>query len=381
MKVYFDNSATTKPLESVVEVVANAMMDDYANPSSLHREGLRCQKKLLHSREVLASTINATKEEIFFTSGGSESNNMIIKGIVKPGNHIITTKFEHPSVINTYRELENQGVGVTYLDVDSNGIIDIHQLEEAITKNTALVSIMHINNEIGAIQHLETIGKIIKEKSKRAKFHVDGVQSYGKIKVDVKKCNIDFFSTSGHKIHGPKGIGFCYVRKGLTFNPLITGGGQESGLRSGTENLPAVLGFVKAAEVANLNLDENYKKAWELKEYFINSLSSIENIRINAPLDKRNSPYILNVSFIGVRSEVLLHLLEEKDIYVSTGSACSSKVFSTKGSHVLNAIGLKDKEIQGAIRFSFCPLNNKEEVDYTVKELETALKFLRRVKI
>lgn len=381
MEVYFDNSATTKPLAQVIEVVAKAMEEDYANPSSLHTKGIRCHKKLLHSREILASTINCSKDEIFFTSGGSESNNMIIKGIAKPGNHIITTKFEHPSVINTCREFEKQGVRVTYLDVDSQGIIDIEQLEESIGKDTAIVSIMHVNNEMGSVQDLEAIGKIIKKKSQRAKFHVDGVQSYGKFKVDVKKCSIDFFSVSAHKIHGPKGIGFCYVRKGLNLNPLITGGGQEGGFRSGTENLPSILGLVKAAEVAKENLQINYQNLWTVKEHFINRLEEIQDIRINSPLNKEVSPYILNVSFLGVRAEVLLHLLEDKEIYVSTGSACSSKVFSTKGSHVLNALGLKEREIQGAIRFSFSHYNTMEEVDYVVDNLKTSLNFLRRVKL
>ncbi|SHK52821.1 cysteine desulfurase [Clostridium cavendishii DSM 21758] len=380
MEIYFDNSATTKPLAEVIEVVANSMNEYYANPSSLHTLGLKCHKKLLQSRELFASTINATKDEIFFTSGGSESNNMIIRGSVKPGNHIITTRFEHPSVLNTYRELEKQGIRVSYLDVDKDGIIDIEELEELIVKDTVLISIMHVNNEIGSIQDLEKIGKLIKIKSNRAKFHVDGVQSYGKFKIDVKKCNIDFFTVSAHKIHGPKGIGVCYVRKGLSFNPLIIGGGQESGLRSGTENLPAILGMIRASELINSRIKENYGKVVELKRYFIEKLNNIEDIKINSPLDDKHSSFILNVSFLGVRSEVLLHLLEENGIFVSTGSACSSKIFSNKGSHVLNAIGLKEKEIEGAIRFSFSSFNTLEEVDYVINELQNSLKFLRRLK-
>ncbi|GIM27528.1 cysteine desulfurase [Clostridium polyendosporum] len=381
MNVYFDNSATTIPLDEVINEVAEGMKEYYANPSSLHKLGIKCEKKLLHSRELLAGTINCTREEIFFTSGGSESNNLIIRGITKVGNHIITSRFEHPSVLNTCKELEKVGIKITYLDVDEFGQIDMEQLEESISKNTVLVSIMHVNNEMGAIQDIEKIGKMIKEKSHRAKFHVDAVQSYGKIKIDVKKSNIDMLSVSGHKIHGPKGIGFLYLRKGLSLTPIITGGGQEKGLRSGTENLPAIMGMIKAAEVTCNNLQQNLDIVKRLKEYFIKKLSDIKDIRINSPLDERISPYILNISFLGIRAEVLLHLLEEKDIYVSPGSACSSKQVVSKGSHVLNALGLCEKEISGAIRFSLSPYNTIQEVDYVIENLKQSLLFLRRVKI
>ena len=381
MEVYFDNSATTKPSEDVVEVMKNAMIDYYGNPSSLHSLGLKCQNKLIEAKKDIAEKIGAVKEEIFFTSGGSESNNMILKNFAKVGNHIITTKFEHASVLNTLKDLERSGVNVTYLNVDEFGFIDLKELEEAITKNTVLVSIMQVNNEIGSIQDLKEIGKIIKEKSQRARFHVDGVQGFGKIKIDVKKCNIDFYSASAHKIHGPKGIGFCYVRKGLSINPLIQGGGQEFGMRAGTENIPGILSFVKASDLAFHTLDENYNKVLEVKRYFIERLKEIKDIKINSPLIDNVTPYILNVSFFGVRAEVLLHMLEEKGIFVSTGSACSSKSAGTKGSHVLNAIGLEQKCIQGAIRFSFSKYNTKEEVDYTIENLQKSLKFLRRIKI
>ncbi|GFZ31846.1 cysteine desulfurase [Clostridium zeae] len=381
MEVYFDNSATTKPTEEVIEAVINGMREFYGNPSSLHKMGIKCDRELLSCRERLASLINCTKEEVYFTSGGSESNNMIIKGITKPGNHIIISSFEHPSVLSTCKELEEHGVKVTYLDVNSVGQIDIEQLEESICKDTVLVSIMHVNNEIGAIQNLERIGNLIKERSQRAKFHVDAVQSFGKFKIDVKKYKIDMLSVSAHKIHGPKGTGFCYIRKGLSFAPLISGGGQEKGFRSGTENLPSALGMVKAAEEISKNLESNFNKVTELKRYFIDKLQNIKDIKINSPLDDKISPYVLNVSFIGVRAEVLLHLLEEKDIYVSTGSACSSRHISTKGSHVLNAIGLTEKEITGAIRFSFSSFNTIEEVDYVIEVLRNSLTFLRRVKI
>lgn len=381
MDIYFDNSATTKPLDEVVEVMKDAMINYYGNPSSLHSLGLKCHNKLMEAKQDIARKIGAVKEEIFFTSGGSESNNMILKNFEKEGNHIITTKFEHASVLNTLKYLETKGVEVTYLNVDKFGFIDLDELKNSIKKNTVLISIMQVNNEIGSIQNLEKIGNIIKNTSNRARFHVDGVQGYGKIKIDVKKCNIDFYTASAHKIHGPKGIGFCYIRKTLNLNPLIEGGGQEFGVRSGTENLPGILSFVKASDVAFECMDKNYEKILELKKYFIKRLEEINDIKINSPIDKNIIPYILNVSFLGVRAEVLLHMLEEKGIFVSTGSACSSKSVQVKGSHVLNAIGLTKDYIQGAIRFSFSRYNTKEEIDYTIDNLKESLKFLRRIKI
>lgn len=381
MEVYFDNSATTKPSNEVVEVMKNAMIDYYGNPSSLHSLGLKCHNKLMECKSTIAEKIGAVKEEIFFTSGGSESNNMVLKNFAKEGNHIITTKFEHASILNTLKYLENKGVRVTYLNVDEFGFIDLNELENAIDKNTVLVSIMQVNNEIGSIQDLEKIGKIIKAKSNRARFHVDGVQGYGKFKIDVKKYNIDFYSASAHKIHGPRGVGFCYIRKGLKIDPLIEGGGQEFGMRSGTENLPGIVAFAKASDLAFDSLNENYERALDIKKYFVERLQEIDDVRINSKIIENITPYILNVSFSGVRAEVLLHMLEESSIFVSTGSACSSKSAATKGSHVLNAIGLEQKFIQGAIRFSFSKYNTKEEVDYTIEKLKMSLKFLRRIKI
>lgn len=381
MEVYFDNSSTTKSLKEVRDEVYYAMDEFWGNPSSLHKLGVKMQRKIEELQERIAKKINASKEEIIFTSGGSESNNMIIKGLVRENNHIITTTFEHSSVLNTYRELEKQGVSVTYLKVNNKGFIDLKELEEAINKNTILVSIMQINNEVGSIQKIKEIGRLIKEKSKRAKFHVDGVQGFGKFEIDVKACNIDFYSVSAHKFHGPKGVGFMYMRKGLNLKSLITGGEQQRGLRAGTENTPSYMGMVKAMDIAYDALEDSYNHVKNLKEYFIEKLSKIENVVINSPSSEEYSPYILNVSFLGTRSEVLLHILEEDNIFVSTGSACSSKASVAKGSYVLNAMGLEPKCIQGAIRFSFSRYNTLEEVDYTIASLEKALKFLRRIKI
>lgn len=380
MDIYFDNSATTKPYKEVIEDALITMEEYYGNPSSLHKIGLKAEKKINESREVLGKAINATKEEIYFTSGGSESNNLIIKGIVKPNHHVITTKFEHHSVLNTYEELERNGVLVTYLDVDSRGQISLDELENAIRKDTVLVSIIHVNNEMGAIQDIEKIGNIIKNKSSRAKFHVDVVQSFGKLDLDVKKMKIDLLSASAHKIHGPKGVGFAYVKKGIVLNSLINGGSQEGGFRGGTQNVTGISGFKKAVEITFNNMKDNYDTVYEVKSYMIERLKEIDNIRINSESTNDFSPYILNVSFVGVRAEVLLHLLEEQDIYVATGSACTSKTSSIKGSYVIKELGLKKEEVESAIRFSFSELNKKEEVDKTIEVLKNSLRFLRRVK-
>ena len=379
MNIYFDNSATTMPYDEVIQEVSNGMKEYFGNPSSLHKIGMNCEKRLNEAREYFASTIKCNRDEIYFTSGGSEGNNLILKGLLKPGHHFITTTFEHHSIINTCKELEANGVKITYLDVDSEGRISLEDLEEAIRKETTLISIMYVNNEMGAIQDLEAIGNLIKERSSRAKFHVDAVQGYGKLPIDVNKAKIDFLTVAGHKIHGPKGTGFVYIKKGIVLNSLISGGGQEKGLRAGTENLPAIIGFEKAAKITFENIDERYKYISDLKEYFIEKLKEIKDVRINSGMNNF-SPYILNVSFLGVRAEVLLHLLEDSGIYVATGSACTSKSSAAHGSYVIKALGLNNKEIESAIRFSFSYQNTKEEIDYTIDVLKKSLMFLRRVK-
>ena len=379
MNVYFDNSATTKPYDEVIEAVSKGMKEYFGNPSSLHKIGMNCEKRLNEAREYFASTIKCNKEEIYFTSGWSEGNNLILKGLLKPGHHFITTAFEHHSIISTCKQLEEKGVKVTYLDVDSEGRISLEDLEEAITKDTVLVSIMQVNNEIGVIQDIEAIGKLIKERSSRAKFHVDAVQGYGKLPIDVNKSNVDFLTVASHKIHGPKGVGFIYIKKGIILNSLISGGSQEKGIRAGTENLPGIIGFEKAAQMTFEEMESRYDKVLELKKYFVERLNEIKDIRVNGEIDGF-SPYILNVSFLGVRAEVLLHLLEEQNIYVATGSACTSKSSAAHGSYVIKSLGLSNKEVESAIRFSFSYENTKEEVDYTIDVLKKSLMFLRRVK-
>lgn len=378
MEVYFDNSSTTKMYDDVIQEMIIGMKDYYGNPSSLHNLGLKSEKKLKESREIISHIINAEEKEVHFNSGGSEGNNLILRGILKQGGHLITTPFEHASILNTLKELENDGVKITFLKIDKSGKVNLDHLKESITKETKLVSIMHVNNEIGIIQDIEAIGKIIKNVSSKAKFHVDAVQSFGKLNINVKNMNIDFLTVSAHKFHGPKGCGFVYIKKPININPLISGGAQEFGFRAGTQNIAAIMGMTKAATMVSQNMEANYKKVLSIKNRFIEKLKDIDEIRINSLSNEYFSPYILNVSFGGVRGEVLLHYLEENEIYVSTGSACSSKEREKiGGSYVLKAIGLSKDEILGGIRFSFSDDNDVEEVDYVIDKLKEGLTFLR----
>lgn len=377
--IYFDNSATTKPHEEVIAEVVNCMENYYGNPSSAHKLGGEAEKKIKLAKERVGKLINADWQDIIFTSGGSEANNTAIRGLIKKGDHIITSKIEHPSVLMVMNSLEKIGIEVTYLGVNNNGLISLQELKDSIKENTRLVSIMQVNNEIGCLEPIEEIIKIVRTTNKKTKIHVDGVQSVGKMKIDVKKLDIDMMSLSAHKIHGPKGIGALYLKSGLVINPFIEGGGQERGLRSGTENLPGASGFGVAADIDLKNFEEKITKVRLIKEHFINRFEEIERVVINSPIDNNHINNILNVSFEGVRGEVLLHALEDYNIYVSTGSACSAKK-SSHGNYVLPAIGVKDSLIEGTIRFSFSYLNTTEEVDETIEALKKILPFLRRLK-
>ncbi|WP_029688531.1 cysteine desulfurase family protein [Thermoanaerobacter sp. A7A] len=381
MEVYLDNSATTRVRSEVIEKIVEVLDKQYGNPSSLHMKGYEAEKLMSEARENVSKLINGDNEGIIFTSGGTESNNLALIGVAeslrKKGNHIISSKIEHPSVLNVLKHLEENGFDVTYLDVDKTGKIDLEDFKGAITDKTIFVSIMAVNNEIGTIEPIDEIADIADEKD--IVFHVDAIQAAGKINIDVKKQKIKMVSLSSHKIHGPKGVGALYVDKSVRIRPIIFGGGQEKNLRSGTENLPGIVGFGIASKLAKENFNDNINKLMNLKRKLYQGIvSEIKDIHLNGPDIEGGAPHILNISFAGVRGEVLLHALEEKGIYVSTGSACSSK---KKGqSHVLKAIGLKEDLIESAIRFSFGIFNTEEEIDYTISVLKEKVNFLRKYK-
>ena len=379
MEIYLDNSATTKPYKEVVDKMVLALTTQYGNPSSIYKKGIEVEREIKEIRRNIARSLGAKETEIYFTSGGTECNNTIIRSVAnlnkKTKNHIISTVIEHPSVLNTLKDLEADGFEVTYLPVGKDGKISLEDLKNAIKKETILVSVMHVNNEIGTIQPIEEIGKYLKSLDEKVYFHVDGVQSYAKIKFRPSRYNIDFMSVSGHKLHGPKGLGFMYVKENNRIKPLLTGGGQEIGIRSGTENVPGIYGIGEAVRILNQDLEGTIDKVRGLRDLLKEEiLANIDNVKINSPED--GVCHVLNVSFRGVRGEVLLHYLEQKEIYVSTGSACSSK---KKGSHVLNAIGLTPDEIEGAIRFSLSDLNTKEEIMKTVEVLKESVSDLRMI--
>jgi cysteine desulfurase len=373
MEVYLDNSATTKPYKEVVQAMANCMTDFYGNPSSIHSLGEEAKKYLKECRKIIAGTLKAEEEEIIFTSGGSESNNFLLKGFLKTGDHLITTCIEHSSVLNSCLELESKGVEVTYLKVDSRGRIKLQELKNSVKANTRLVSIMHVNNEFGIIQDIEVIGTLIKEAYSNIMFHVDAVQSYGKLAIDVNKLKIDLISVSAHKIHGPRGTGAAYIRKGLIPKAFIDGGGQEHGLRSGTENLPAIAGFAVAAKAMHENLERNLLLVKKLRNYLCDKLRAIEGIKINTSIEY-SLPHVLSISLVGIRSGKILFYLDARHIYVSKSSACLARKLAD--SHVLKSMGLGQEEIKGSLRVSFSEENTFEEIDLLVEHIDGCLKEL-----
>ena len=380
MEAYFDNSATTKVLDSVKDIVVKTMTEDYGNPAAKHRKGMEAEQYIRDARKIIADTMKVQEKEILFTSGGSESNNMALIGAAwanqRAGKHIISTSIEHPSVYNPLGVLEELGFEVTILPVDHDGHISLKELEEAIRPDTILVSTMYVNNEVGAVEPVEEISKIIKAKNPSTLYHVDAIQAYGKYVIRPKKQGIDLLSVSGHKIHGPKGVGFLYIRNGVKIKPLIYGGGQQAGMRSGTENVPGVAGFGAAAKEMYTNHAEKVQKLIELKDYMTDRLGEIEGTVINSKKGEASAPQIVSVSFEGVRSEVLLHALEDKGVYVSSGSACSSNHPGISGT--LKGIGVAQKLLDSTIRMSFGMFNTKEEVDYTIDVLKELVPVLRR---
>lgn len=379
MEVYLDNSATTKVRAEVLKQIIDVNENCYGNPSSLHRMGLQIEKRIQEARKAAAKIIKAKPEEIYFTGGGTESNNIAIMGHllnVDRKHNIITTKIEHPSVYNVFNHFKDK-TEVRFLESDSMGRVDLDNLKDIVDENTLLVSVMHVNNEIGIVQDLKKITKIIKDKNKGTKIHVDAVQSYGKIKIDVNKFPVDTISFSSHKIHGPKGVGGLFVRSGIKLNPVTFGGGQERAVRPGTENTSGIVGFGEACELVYSNFKEENGKFYELKKLYAKRLSEeIADIKINSPMEEDGAPHILNVSFKNVRGEVLVHYLEQKGIYVSTGSACSSKA---KNNRILEAINLDREYVAGTIRISLGYFNSPDEVEYVVENIKQSVNDIRKI--
>lgn len=375
-----DNSATTRCFDQVAELTAHIMCEDYGNPSSLHRKGVQAEKYTRYAKEVIAGNLKVNEKEIFFTSGGTESDNLALIGCARAncrsGRHLITTQIEHPAVLQTMKHLEEEGFRVTYLPVDQKGCIRLEDLERAITGETILVSIMHTNNEVGAMQPVAQAGALIKRMNPRILFHVDAVQGYGKFRIYPKRMKIDLLSASGHKIHGPKGVGLLYVDEKVKIKPISFGGGQQGGMRSGTENVPGAAGFAKAVELVYQNLDQDMEKMYQLKKAFVDGVQKMDDVVVNGCPDESGAPHVVSVSFRGVRSEVILHALEDKGIYVSAGSACSAR--KPQPSATLQAMGIEKELLSSTIRFSFSVFTTMEEINYTLQTLYDIIPMLRR---
>ena len=380
MEVYFDNSATTRCYESVKDIVVKTMMEDYGNPSAMHRKGVEAENYVKKSAGIIAGILKVQEKEILFTSGGTESNNLALIGAAmanrRSGNHIVTTMVEHAAVSQPAAFLQEQGFEVSYVPVDNQGRIKLDALKSVLRPDTILVSVMYVNNEVGAVMPVEEIGKLVHELSPKALFHVDAIQAFGKYRIHPRKAGIDLLSVSGHKIHGPKGVGFLYISEKAKVQPLILGGGQQNGMRSGTDNVPGIAGLGAAAEEIYRNLEKNNEYLYSLKEYIAKGLERIPDIRINGMPLREGAPQILSISVMGVRSEVLLHALEDREIYVSAGSACSSH--KRKPSATLSAMGMSGDQIESTVRLSFSESNTIEEADCFLRAMEELVPMLRR---
>ena len=378
-EIYLDNAATTKPYPAVVEAMTRALTAEWGNPSSLHGKGLAAERLITAAREAVARSLGVIPEEIIFTSGGTEANSLAIQGVARTakGRHIITTAIEHSAVHTPIRRLAAQGFEVTELPADREGRITPTQVAEALRPDTALVSVMAVNNEIGTIQPIEAIGRMIRQHRAtggRALFHVDAVQAWGKMQLRPASMGVDLMSLSGHKVHGPKGIGALYVRRGVHLEPLLGGGEQERGIRPGTENVPAIAGLGAAAQLLAADLEEALARMEALRLRLREQVLTIPGARVNTPAVGA-APHILNITFPGVRGETLLHRLEMDGTYVSTGSACHSR--NPTPSHVLLAIGLPSEEAQSSVRFSLSRLTTPDEIDAAAAALRAAVAELR----
>ncbi len=381
MEAYLDNSATTRAYDEVAALVAKIMTEEYGNPSSVHHMGMVSGERLSQARETIAATLKVEPQEILFTSGGTESDNLALIGVAKAnkwrGKHIITTAIEHPAILETTTALEKEGFEITYLPVDETGVVQIEDLKAALREDTILVSMMFVNNEIGSVQKIQEAGEIIKAYNSDIYFHVDAVQGYGKFVIRPKSMKIDLLSVSGHKIHGPKGIGFLYIKKGTKINPICYGGGQQKGMRSGTENVPGIAGLALAAKMCYENFEDKQNKLYELKEYIIKSLNDrLSDIKVNGPACREGAPHIVSVSIKGLAAETVLNMLSSKNIYVSAGSACTSN--NPHISDTLQAIGLEKDLLESTIRISMSFMTTKEEIDYFLDTLCSQVENMRK---
>lgn len=379
-EVYLDNSATTRAYDSVGDLVRKVMCEDYGNPSSMHAKGVTAEHYIKEAKETLAKLMKVQDKEIFFTSGGTEGDNLALMGGARAnrrrGNHLITSAIEHPAVINTMRHLEEEGYRVTFLPVDRYGRIRLDALKEALCEDTILVSVMYVNNEVGSVQPIAEAASIVKAYNKDILFHVDAVQGFGKYRIYPRKLNVDLCTISGHKIHGPKGIGALYVGSHVKIQPIVFGGEQQKNVRSGTENVPGIAGLGLAAKLIYQELDEKVARMRELKAHFIEGVQEIQDITIHGLYDETSAPHIISVGFAGIRSEVLLHALEEKGIYVSSGSACASNHPQISG--VLKGIGAGQEYLDATLRFSMSEFTTPEEIDYTLETLYNIVPVLRK---
>ncbi len=380
-ELYLDNAATTPVHPEVAQAIHHSLVVAYGNPSSLHRKGMEAEGIVKEARSLVAEMLGVSPAEVYFTSGGTEANALAIKGVARArqrrGKHLITTQIEHSSVLAACRDLEAEGFKVTYLPVDAEGRVDPEEAAAAVTGETILLSVMHVNNEIGTIQPIGEIVEAVRGKKEDILVHVDGVQAFGKIPVAPEELGVDLLSVSAHKLHGPKGIGALYCRKGVQLQPLFGRGTQERGLRSGTENVPGIAGLGAAIKVWQREGRPRQKELYQLKEQLIEGLLSIEGARLNGARGEGAAPHIVNLSFPGVRGEVLVHALEEKGLYVSTGSACSSR--KAEVSHVLKALGLAERESESSIRISLSYTTTAEEIAQAVEIIQEAVSSLRKI--
>jgi len=388
MEIYLDNSATTRVFPEVAELMSKIMLEDYGNPSSMHNKGLEAEKYVTGAVKAIAKVLKVQEKEIYFTSGGTESDNLALIGSAmankRAGMHIITTKIEHPAILNTAAYLAELGFEIDYLSVDEYGVISLDELKAKLRPDTILVSVMHVNNEVGSVQPIAKIGELVKANNPATLFHVDAVQGFGKELILPRKMNVDMLSVSGHKIHGPKGVGILYVNEKVKIKPISYGGGQQKGLRSGTLNVPGIAGIALATTMITDKLDEERENLFSLKSFFLTEAAKLDKVTVNGCrigengefLVQETAPHIMNISVRGLRSEVMLHALEERGVFVSAGSACASH--SKKESSTLKSMGADAKTMDGALRFSMSMFTTREELEYALKSLKEVIEIYGR---